>query len=360
MRSPHVTLCLLWSIIAATQGIADPVKAPVGGVSGLNEGYSIQRTPSKKVACTLFYMVVAPQLDAQEWVFVAPWAPDTPGQNVQYVRSSPAGKIACDHSIYERKLLTCRIIGGESTRTTAGVKVFYGAQLYARHLSKNDELAAVKTTVENLTKSDRSLFLRADQYYGHRNTDFSAWVKEKGYLRRKGEGEIDFAGRVFQDMAQSFTYDYAVKMDRSLMSVCHDRKSDCGGLSFVFVSVMRSQGIPARSMFGRWATSAVKDQKVKGVDYYQSHVKAEFYAQGVGWVPVDISSAVLHDRSESKLAYFGQDKGDFITMHFDPGLEVDSYHFGKQKLDWLQNVVFWVSGSGSLNGRIGTGGWEVK
>jgi transglutaminase-like putative cysteine protease len=43
-------------------------------------------------------------------------------------------------------------------------------------------------------------------------------------------------------------------------------------------------------------------------------VKAEFFAEGIGWVPVDISSAITqHDVSAS----FGRDNGDFIVMNFD-------------------------------------------
>ena len=49
------------------------------------------------------------------------------------------------------------------------------------------------------------------------------------------------------------------------------------------------------------------------VRYFQEHIKAEFYAQGVGWVPVDLSSAVLHDTSDAKLRYFGNDAGRHAT-----------------------------------------------
>lgn len=328
--------------------------------AGLNRSYAIQRKRAKQVDCTLFYMVVAPDLNADDWVFMAPWAPDLPSQKIRYVRSSPTALVAYEQSALRRKLLVFKMEAGKNTRNTAGVKVFYGAQLYSSQLLKLKENEQQTMQPKSLSKRDRQLFLRPGKYNHHTDPRFIDWVANKGYVRKSREGEIDFARRVFQGLAQNFKYVYTSQMDRKLMSICTAQQSDCGGLSSLFVSVMRSQGIPARSLVGRWATSSVKGEKVGDVPYFQTHVKAEFHAQGVGWVPVDLSSAVLYDRSKEKLAYFGRDPGDFITMHLDADLRVDTYHFGIKELGWLQDVVFWVRGSGTLDGRTGTGTWQVK
>jgi len=49
--------------------------------------------------------------------------------------------------------------------------------------------------------------------------------------------------------------------------------SDCGGLATLYVSILRANGIPARCLTGR------------SIDPNTPHVKMDFYAEGVGWVP---------------------------------------------------------------------------
>ncbi len=108
---------------------------------------------------------------------------------------------------------------------------------------------------------------------------------------------------------------------------------------------------------GRWAQSG---GKVKGEAYDQEHAKAEFYAQEVGWVPVDISSGVLHDRNPRGLTFFGNDPGDFLVMHVDPDIVCDTLHFGRQTIAWLQRPAYWVTGEGNLRAGTNRESWVVK
>lgn len=52
---------------------------------------------------------------------------------------------------------------------------------------------------------------------------------------------------------------------------------ECGDYASLFVALSRASGIPARPVVGYWAQS--------GLD--QTHVWAEFFLEGYGWVPVD-------------------------------------------------------------------------
>jgi hypothetical protein len=88
-------------------------------------------------------------------------------------------------------------------------------------------------------------------------------------------------------------------------------------------------------------------------------VKAEFYAQGIGWVPVDIATA-LYDRKGDGLSCFGHDPGDFLTMHVNPHLRVDSIHFGKHDMECLQGPAYWVTGRGSTEPTHTHEKWEVR
>jgi transglutaminase-like putative cysteine protease len=96
------------------------------------------------------------------------------------------------------------------------------------------------------------------------------------------------------------------------------------------------------------------------VQYYQQHVKAEFYAEQIGWVPVDLSSAVERDRSPTELEYFGRDQGNFLTIHIDPLVQVDTLHFGRQTFTWLQGVHYYASGKGTLRDKTLDEQWRVN
>ena len=128
----------------------------------------------------------------------------------------------------------------------------------------------------------------------------------------------------------------------------------------LFVSLMRSSRIPARCLAGRWAKSADAPKATQGLPSQQEHVKAEFFVTGVGWVPVDLSSAILHDKTEGGLTYFGSDPGDFLVLHVDPDLDVDTVHFGVKHFHWLQFPTWWVVGQGSLKDHRETMSWKVK
>jgi hypothetical protein len=52
---------------------------------------------------------------------------------------------------------------------------------------------------------------------------------------------------------------------------------ECGDYSALFIALARVKKIPARAVVGLWAVSGTN----------QTHVWAEFYLEGIGWIPVD-------------------------------------------------------------------------
>jgi hypothetical protein len=79
-------------------------------------------------------------------------------------------------------------------------------------------------------------------------------------------------------------------------------------------------------------------------------VKTEFYAAGVGWVPADIASAVALDKAPDGLDHFGIDDADFLTLHLDTDVVLDTLFFGRKTMPWLQGASFWVNGTGTFDG----------
>jgi hypothetical protein len=148
-------------------------------------------------------------------------------------------------------------------------------------------------------------------------------------------------------------------MNRHASGVCIAGKSDCGGLSQLLVTILRGNDIPAHTLVGRWAQSSDAKELVGNLPYYQTHVKAEFFLAGIGWVPVDIASA-LHDKKGDGLSCFGHDPGNFLTMHVNPKLRLDTILFGKQDVDIMQGPGYWLTGRGSMKPTETHEKWEVR
>lgn len=65
----------------------------------------------------------------------------------------------------------------------------------------------------------------------------------------------------------------------------------CGDLNALFVGLARAAGVPARDVYGLRVAPSIHGYKSLGVGAANitraQHCRAEFFAQGVGWVPVD-------------------------------------------------------------------------
>jgi hypothetical protein len=118
--------------------------------------------------------------------------------------------------------------------------------------------------------------------------------------------------------------------------------------------------MPARLLYGRWAQSVRESEELGGEPYRQTHVKVEAFVRGVGWLPVDPSSAILHDPDPASERFFGRDEGDFIVLHVDPELVVDSVYWGSRTLEGLQTPAWFVRGTGTTDGAETRDDWSVE
>ena len=91
---------------------------------------------------------------------------------------------------------------------------------------------------------------------------------------------------------------------------------------------MRANHVPALIMAGFWI-----GKKTAFISNVEWHVKAAFFAEGIGWIPVDASVASLWN-----VDGFGVEGGDFLATHVDPEVEFPSPYWGNIKLDWLQGI----------------------
>jgi hypothetical protein len=190
--------------------------------------------------------------------------------------------------------------------------------------------------VAPLAEAERKWYLTARGLMDFEAADFQKWLDTCKLRRSKNENDVDFGRRVYQVIFDTGQYEAKGMNDRSASAVSKSKKSDCGGFSYLFVAAMRANGIPARSLMGRWAQSSKPGEMAGDIPFSMQHTRAEFFAEGVGWVPVDPTLAMGYRNLDWVVRNaFGVDAGDFFVQQVDLELTIDTLVDGKQTLPWL-------------------------
>lgn len=119
-------------------------------------------------------------------------------------------------------------------------------------------------------------WLASEYYIPIGNSTINAFVSKnlpKSY--RATMTPANTAETLYRALLRDFKYDSRKGLEPSAINTIKSKKGDCGGLSAAYVGLLRTVGIPARTVAGY----------TEGEN--QWHVWAEFYLPNVGWVPAD-------------------------------------------------------------------------
>jgi hypothetical protein len=329
---------------AGTMSRLESFKAGRPAPPGPKVGYVLGIKPVQRIRADFAIRLKLPRMKVKDWCVLTARPPVLIGQKAVAVSGSPRGKVVTEQSPERRQVLRSIVAGKGKARHSIVVKTHYRATLYARQLlvrQPGDGSAGPP----DLKPVVRANYLRSTLHLDYRTPGFGQWLVRAGLRRARGEGEIPFAQRAFRKIAQQeLTYACPARFKRA-SEVVRARQGDCGSFANVYVSTLRANGIPARALIGRWATSTQPADKTGGQPFHQTHVKTEFFARGVGWVPVDPTCGI-----------FGEDGGDFLTLHVDPDMDVPTKIAGKKPVEAMQPWAYYVTGfSGNFNGFSATG-----
>ncbi len=314
--------------------------------SGPKSSYVLVVTGAKRVHDELTFEFAAPKLRAADWDVFVPQLPELSGQVAVSSTLLPGGRKGRELSTLGRPLLSTRVpVQGAKWRQGLTVRVVYEATLFERHLEPRKPESPAPAAVTPPGQKERRSALAEGHQFDFSAPAFQAWLDGRSLRRAPEEEEVDFARRVFVEIKRGYQLGKVAGEAWQASRVCKASKTDDGGLAILFVSALRANGVRARVLSGRWAFRSEAGANAAE----EPHVKAEFFANGVGWVPVDIGSALRLDKKGDGLGYFGKDEADFLTMHIDTDFDFDTTHFGRKTMTWLQSPSFWVSGSGSLD-----------
>jgi hypothetical protein len=329
--------------------------APAGPLAaGERPPWQLETKEARRVGLTLTLEVEAPQAWRGEVTLVTARAPELPGQREVSTVMKPAGRPAADASPLQRPVLVYRRAGAPGPRQFS-VTLQYRATLLSRRLVPVPD-GARPAAVAPLDAAQRKLYLRAQPAFDFNSRSVQAWLDDHQMRRKEGEAPVDFARRVHLEIGKAFRYRFPAGHDGKCSTVCKAGLGDCGSLSVVFVSVLRANRIPARTLVGGTVNTGAADPAAPPYGY---HVTAEFYADGVGWVPLDPANYLGRPRAE-RLASFGQDEGRFFTQHVDPDVVVSLPGRGLLKQSVLQQPGRWFKGPGPWDGLSFNEKWAAE
>lgn len=312
----------------------------------------------RRVEASMACVIAAPRMTPTEWVIIGALPPNLPQQKLIEHTSTPEATPVEDLSPLKRPCLRWRVPANDSAKALTTIGFTFHLDLLPRNLRPRNR-STPPPQIAPLSKIEQQAFTAPGPLTDFDAPAFQSFLSDSALRPTATETDIDFARRAFLFIRSKAQFAFNPNLDRRASAVCKSVKSDCGGLTALFVSILRAGGIPARQMIGRWATSAKPADKLDGQDWQQEHIKAEFFAAGIGWVPVDMSVAVEFDKP-GDLKRFGRDDGDFIVFHIDPDLQIDTLHFGHKTQQLLQEPVFWITGQGTTENATIKSDWQVK
>jgi transglutaminase-like putative cysteine protease len=340
--------------------IAALVAIPDSGQAAAPE-YVLTVKPAQRVEAVQTFEVRYPKIKATEWVVFATAAPDVPSQQKVSTKLSPDGHKGVELSELKRPIVWAKVAAGAEHQTQFRYAVTYRATLLERRLTPLPKSKGAPR-VKPLTGAEKKWYLaNTETFYDYKSKPFQVWLGKRGLRIKDGEGEVAFARRVFLTIADTCAYEARQDNDHHASAVCQSGKSDCGGLSVLFVAALRANGVPARSLVGNWAESAEAGKKVGDIPFTQQHTRAEFFAAGIGWVPVDPSAAFdFKGMREAMLDQcFGYDAGNFLVKQIDYDLTFDTGLFGRQTVPWAWCTA-WPVGSGEQTTPTLKDDWKVR
>jgi transglutaminase-like putative cysteine protease len=151
--------------------------------------------------------------------------------------------------------------------------------------------ARPRPAAERLSASDRELYTAPTDY-----------IPTDGIVRRTAQSivkgastDVEKARAVYEWIVENTFRDPKVRGcgwgDIKTMLETGNLGGKCGDLNALFVGLARSVGVPARDVYGLRVAPSVHGYRSLGVATPSvtraQHCRAEFHAQGRGWIPVD-------------------------------------------------------------------------
>jgi transglutaminase-like putative cysteine protease len=247
------------------------------------------------------------------WTMTTHLAPELPSQTGVRTAMIPEAQVVRERDGEGRLLLVGTLT---SSAVTQPIAITYEATLWSRRLT-TAPAGSRPSPVPTLNEPQRNYYLAAGRFLDFNAAEFQSWLDNYQLRRGTTENEVDFGRRVFAAVVQQFDTQYSpvgTPME-PVSKGCRRTAADCKLRASVFTSAMRAAGIPTRLLEGIVAKTARPETTGLIEGEIKAHVRCEFFAENVGWVPVDVNYAIADPRGP--MPHYGEDPGDLLVQNVD-------------------------------------------
>jgi choice-of-anchor C domain-containing protein len=297
------------------------------------QGYVLERRPVRSVKITTSIELNEPDGKAREWALYATQFPEMDRQRDVKATLEPGGAPAREAGPAKRPVLFMHLIdkpNGFKASLTAELTL-YATQLLPRVRGQQ------VPPVADLTAEQVQRYTAA---WGPEDYDakvFQDYLDRTGLRRDEKESDLSFARRAFYYLKHHIEYaDLPEGLTCKASDICTAGKGICTEQEVLLVAILRANHIPARALPGGlvpWDKPAVDG-------FLAGHVRSEFFARGIGWVPADLTF-----ESDGELSYFGYDDGLLAVNHNDFDFIFEPFPGESYRLGALAYFAWWPLGS---------------
>ena len=153
-----------------------------------------------------------------------------------------------------------------------------------------------QATGGDLPKENLAQYLKPDRLVPL-DDKIRGWAREV-VDQANAKTDLEMARAIYNHIVATVKYDKTGKGwgNGDIYYACDARRGNCTDFHAIFIGYSRALGIPARFAIGFPLPADHGAGKIAGY-----HCWAEFYAKGIGWVPVDASEAA---KNPAKREYF--------------------------------------------------------
>ncbi len=265
------------------------------------------------------------------------WAPlphDDPYQQIRNLRigSPVAYSIATGAHGNQMLHLSIENPGGRTLRVTVDLDA-------TRREHRQERLLGGPRLAHDEPASELAQYLKPDRLVPV-DAQIRAWAEDV-VRKANARTDLEMARAIYNHVVATVKYDKSgTGWGRGdIYYACEKRRGNCTDFHAIFIGYARAVGIPARFAIGFPLPADRGSGEISGY-----HCWAEFYAKGIGWVPVDASEA---SKNPARREYFfgahdenrieftkGRDvilappqKGDPLNYFIYPYAEVDGRPF---------------------------------
>jgi transglutaminase-like putative cysteine protease len=137
-----------------------------------------------------------------------------------------------------------------------------------------------------LNAQERSAYLQPDRLVPLDDT-IRKWAREV-VSEANAHTDLEKARAIYNHVVATVKYDKSGKGwgRGDIYYACENRRGNCTDFHAIFIGYSRAVGVPARFSIGLPLPAQRGEGRIAGY-----HCWAEFFAEGIGWVPVDASEA---------------------------------------------------------------------